>query len=60
MLIEISVLFGVVVIAGGSAAFVQHRKVRASRRRHARNLSVALVALQRHRQLTMQAESKVA
>jgi hypothetical protein len=52
---------GLAVIVAGTAAVVQQRReVRAARRRQARNLSLALAALQRHRWLMRQPPSRVA
>jgi hypothetical protein len=57
MLLVLSVLLALLFILSGAAAVVQHNKLRESRRRQARSLSLALAASESYRQYTSRPES---
>lgn len=57
MLLTLSVPSALLFILTGAAAVVQHNKLRESRRRQARNLSLALAASESYRQYVCQRES---
>ena len=50
MLLVLSVLLALLFILSGAAAVVQHNKLRRSRRRQARSLSLALAVSESYRQ----------